>query len=146
MVKNILQGSIHPLTFYRTLHRDYLQARTGKVSVLQCCSEDTTLLTPSLGGWEDKEELPCWQNRGNQGLDKSIHHPVRSCWIPAPCKLIFHKSCCGAQQNTEFGWKHWISESWALTVLQHLLEEPGQHEAWHSPHAKRHLGAVPGFS
>lgn len=103
----------------------------------------------SYSAWEDgrpRRQLLCWQHSGNTGLNKSIHHPVGSCWIPAPCKLIFHKSCCEAQRNTKFDWKHWICENWAPTVLQHVLEEPAQHQAWHSPHAKRCLGAVPGFS
>jgi len=71
----------------------------------------------SLSAWEDgrpgRQPL-CWQNCGNQSLNKSIHHPTASGWIPASSKLISHKTCCESQQNTKFNWKRWIIENQLL--------------------------------
>lgn len=53
-VKNILQGSVHSLT---TEHPTGIISRPGLGKSPHCSalSEDTMPLTPSLGGWEDKE-------------------------------------------------------------------------------------------
>lgn len=74
-VNNILQGSVHPLTFYRTPQGLSPAQDWESLHVAELLREHHASYSQP-GGWEVKEEPAVL---GKQGLNKSIHHPVGCC-------------------------------------------------------------------